>query len=89
MAVGVASYFIVPNTIETAWFLTAEEKAVAILRLKLDKGGSTEVDKGAKWRLVKQSWFYPFNWICAWACESMHGILSALVRFLTCLTRCA
>lgn len=68
MAVGLLGFLVIPNSIESAWWLNKEEKACAMMRMKADKGGTHDVDNKAKWRLYKQALLAPHNWLCAFAC---------------------
>lgn len=81
VVVGIIAYFLLVNSVETAHFLTEEEKAYAVARLAADKpqalDGAESVD-AFSWYQVGRGIFSIQTWLSACA---YFAILSALYSF--------
>ena len=81
---GVASYFLLPNSVSTAWFLTPEERELAKRRLRNDTsahlpdGHQAEGSEKFRWSEVRRGVFNVQLWLTATA---YFAILSGLYSF--------
>ncbi|KAK5280366.1 hypothetical protein LTS03_009470 [Exophiala xenobiotica] len=81
---GVASYFLLPNSVATAWFLKPEERELAQRRLHNDtsahlpNGRESEGTEKFRWSEVRRGFFNIQLWLSATAYFS---ILAALYSF--------
>jgi sugar phosphate permease len=51
---GIATFFLLPKNLSTAWFLSAEERAHAIKRMEIDVAGTQEEGDISNTRVVKR-----------------------------------
>lgn len=81
---GVGAYFLLPNSVDTAWFLKPEERELARRRLRKDTsahlpdGHHTEGTEKFRWSEVKRGLFNIQLWLSATA---YFAILSGLYSF--------
>ncbi|CAL3961880.1 unnamed protein product [Diplocarpon coronariae] len=82
--VGFVTYFLLPNSVETAPFLTEEERVFASARLHLDRpsrtagGGSEPLQEQFQWSEVRRGVLNISTWLSA---ISYFGILAGLYSF--------
>jgi sugar phosphate permease len=65
---GIICFFFMPDTPAAAGFLSDEEKEWALRRMRLDAGGSTEVDvddERSSWHWVKMALVAPQTYLSA------------------------
>lgn len=61
VATGIAFFFLIPDSIETAWFLNERDRKLARLRTKENQLGV--VDKTWKWYQVREALLDPAVWL--------------------------
>jgi hypothetical protein len=61
---GILVYFVLPTSVDTAWFLTAEEKAAYKEDLDQDWSGDTE-HEAFEWKQVVNALKTPHVWMMA------------------------
>jgi hypothetical protein len=68
---GILCFFMMPHTPADAKFLTEEERALAMLRMKMDSHGATQVgdvnEEKFDWHWIRMAFSAPQTWLCCLA----------------------